>query len=231
TQTGSEFRTDFDGHANPFCIGESHTDCTQTDPQETDTLVELQVDAPQCSDLDEKVFNKKSTGITPGRYTNMVQPNGDLTFAPGLYCFEAGAKFTGSDAILVSGDSLEGITIYVTGGDFEIGGSMLMNLRAPRQGAVNSGLAVPGLLLFTPEDYTGKVSFLGNANSYLRGTIYVPAGDLDIGGSSYTNDWSAQMLARWVKVHGGTILKLDYVDDDLFWDDGEISLPLLDVYQ
>jgi len=231
TETGSEYRTDFSGHEEPFCIGTSHGDCVQTDPEQTDDIVTLEVGAPDCASLAVKSFDKKDSTIIPGRYNSIIKPNGDLSFVPGLYCLYDGAQFTGNNSITVSGAAGDGVTIYVVGGDFSISGNIEMELRAPRQGATGSGLAIPGMLLYTPEDYTGTVSLLGNSSSILRGTVFVPNGTLEAGGSSYTNDWSAQMLAKRVKIHGDTTLRLQYEDNDLYWDEGNTTQPLLDVYQ
>ncbi len=236
TQTGSNYRcvSGEPKKTDPFHVGpDCSSSTTQADPEHTDTLVTLTVPPPDCDALEVKTA---SYNMEPGRYNgiSLTSSGSTLIMAPGLYCFTGGVKITGGTVQVLDTSpytSDDGVTIYFDGTSFEFEGNGSINLRAPTQTATNSGLAIPGMLLYTSETYTGEVKITGTSDSILRGTVFVPSGTLNIGGTSGTTGWEAQWIAKYVRFHGNPNFVLNYDGGDLYWDEGHTTPSLLDVYQ
>ncbi len=170
--------------------------------------------------------NKGGT-ISPGRYNGIKVTSGDLVMNPGLYCISGTVDLKGK--VTVSGSENDGVTIYYTGSSWTLNGNAETNLRAPRHGATGSGLAIPGLLIYAPNPAT--VKWNGGSENYFRGTLAFPQSDVTLNGNTESGAWAAQFIGDTFKFTGGMSLRLDFTEDDTYWDAGELSLPLLDVYQ
>jgi hypothetical protein len=136
--------------------------------------------------------------------------------APGLYCLTGTFKVTGGE-IKVDGGDEEGVTIYLSGGDFEVSGGAQVNLRAPTQGH-ETNYAIPGMVLYMAKDNDGVITVTGNADSTYRGTVYAKIGLIEVGGAgSALGSLSSQFVADAVKVHGTSELKIKFELGEIYW--------------
>ena len=182
------------------------------DPAATQTAIELPTQEPvrlDCTFSD--MTPKSSTGggsITPGIYSQIKLNAGDtLNLAPGLYCLDGDLKATGGT---LTGDN---VTLYLRSGDFEIGGNVTVNLSAPTSDAYAP--ARNGLLIYADPGNDATVDVLGGASSSYTGTIYVPSGELGVGGNSGINPtYNTQLIAYTIKVHGTSDIDI-YFNEEL----------------
>jgi hypothetical protein len=198
------------------------------DPDEAEERIAMQVDEPACDSLPWQGEVKKGASIQPGRYSKISITNKDtLTMAPGLYCLAGTFKATGG-VIEVSGSDDEGVTIFLSGGDFDIAGGAQVNLRAPMEGFENPP-AIPGMLIYMAESNTGVIKINGNADSTYRGTVYAPSGSIEVGGTaSALGTLSSQFVADKVKVHGNPGLRIEFEDGEIYQ---STEPSFLDFYQ
>jgi len=98
-------------------------------------------------------------------------------------------------------------------GDFEIGGNVTVNLSAPTSDAYAP--AQNGLLIYADPGNDATVDVLGGASSSYTGTIYVPSGELGVGGNSGINPtYNTQLIAYTIKVHGTSDIDI-YFNEEL----------------
>ncbi|NMC79474.1 MAG: hypothetical protein GYA59_08950 [Chloroflexi bacterium] len=158
---------------------------------------------PDCSGLEDRGSWSGSGTISPGRYTQIRLNNGDLTMQSGLYCLSGDFTVTGGTL-----DGQQGVTIYMTGGDFSSAGSATLKLSAP---TTNNPPALRGMLIFLAQGNTGNVTLAGTVDSFFTGTIYVPSGSIDLGGNnSMVNEYETQVIGNTVNVHGDVNMVINY---------------------
>lgn len=186
-------------------------------PQQASASIPLwTIPAPDCND--PSLINGGNVGnggnIQPGRYTNIRTENKDLNLAPGLYCVSGDFKAIGGTVSVDSADMSEGVTIYITNGDFSISGNVTVNLRAPM---VDSPPAIKGVLIYLAEGNSGEVVVQGDATSSFRGTIFAPDGTIEVGGGSSTiSNLSSQFIANTIKIHGSSSLVIDFDEGEVY---------------
>ena len=169
-------------------------------PAASQTSITLPTQEPvrlDCTFADMTVKSSTSGGsITPGIYSQIKLNAGNtLNLAPGLYCLDGDLKATGGT---LTGNN---VTIYLRNGDFDIGGNVTVNLAAPTSDAYEP--ARKGLLIYADPSNDAVVNVLGGASSSYVGTIYVPSGELGVGGNSGINPtYNTQLIAYTIKVHG-----------------------------
>lgn len=167
------------------------------------------VQPPSCGSVPNQgsvsVHNNQDVTIEPGNYTQIKQTGGNLTMKPGLYCISGEMTSNGGS---LSGN---GVTIYLTGGDFAIGGGVEVNLAAPTGLEEDVAPAMPGMLMFMAKDHDGEIVMQGNTLSSYVGTIYAPDGDIEAGGTNSTMPTiNTQLIGYRVKVHGNTAVEINF---------------------
>jgi len=158
--------------------------------------------------------NHDLTIYYPGRYTNTITAHGnyDITrdrgtkirLEPGLYCLSNGMTLNGG---FIEGN---GVTLYLTGGDFQTNGGAEIHLTAPTdQNQANQSIV--GMLIYVSEDHVGTVTMTGNAGSYYIGAVYNPSGSCNvIGTSNGMHDFSSQIVCGTVKITGDATITVKY---------------------
>ena len=169
-----------------------------------------EVPPPDCSSVPDRGSHTGDGTIQPGRYTQIqVHAAGEhLIMQPGLYCVSGGVTFNGGE---IEG---YGVTIYLTGGDFNTAGNITINLTAPD--ANNCGFCpppIPGVLIYLAEGNTGEVSLLGDSVSDYYGMVYAPNGTIEVGGgSSLLAQIHTQLIGDTVFLHGNTVININFDD-------------------
>lgn len=172
--------------------------------------VQSQVD---CSSLPVRsVPPGLSDPLEPGRYDRIrLTGGGHMILKPGLYCI--------SDEFTANNGELEGygVTIYMQGGDFSTSGNVNINLSAPPSTCKvdTPGVcppAIPGMLIYMAEGNQGVVTLQGDSESHYTGTVYVPSGTIDVGGSSsLLPTVNTQLVGDTVKVHGNVTIDINFI--------------------
>ena len=198
---GFRFARDFAGGGANF----------DPDPEWVRNLIQLQVDFTDqvqaaCDQLPANVAKRsdRSTDavIPPGNYSSIIVTD-TLTMLPGLYCLTgnlmvyAGAMLTG-----------EGVTIYMTGGNFTMSGGAEVHLAAPAEGILSDPLW-RDLLLYVANDHSATINLAGNTLSNYHGVVYAPASDIYV---SYAGSYHTQIIG-WNMQIGSTsdiILSVDF---------------------
>ena len=168
---------------------------------------------PNC-DLVQARGSHGGGTINPGRYSSirLNSANDELVLRSGLYCL--------SEDFTINGGSLHtedggGVTIFLTEGDFFVGGSVEVLLSAPPLPEVapfrnnTCPPAIPGVLIFLAEGNTSDVSLLGASGSNYIGTVYAPSGTIEAGGGSLETI-NAQLIGDTVFLHGNTEVVVNY---------------------
>jgi len=173
------------------------------------------VPAPTCPDTPASSHHGSGT-LTPGNYTNIRvnSSNEVLDLKKGLYCI--------SGDFVANGGTINGtgVTLYLTGGDFDIAGGVEINIEAPPsrtctycQPDVAYG-PVPGVLIYLAEGNTGEASLLGTAESSYTGLVYAPSGMIEAGGTgSELETYHTQLVGDTVKLHGNTTIDIHFDDE------------------
>jgi hypothetical protein len=185
----------------------------------TEPMPEFDVDEADCSSLPDQGQQNGGGNISPGRYSRIRLPNGNLTMQPGLYCLYG--EFTETGGSLTAND----VTIYMASGDFSTSGNADVFLDAPPQGCDTSPgstqgcpPSIPGMLIYMPSSNAGDVSLEGNSTSLYEGAIYAPTGTIDVGGTSSagTIAFNTQLVGNTVKIHGNVTIDIDFDDQVTF---------------
>ena len=129
------------------------------------------------------------TGMQSGNIVNLL---------PGLYCISGGIKLTSKDGVYGNG-----VTIYLTSGDFDMHAKAEANISAPDPTDGNPPVygALEGLLIYAPN--TGNVTINGNSNSYYQGLILAPQAWIKMNGGSNVDAFRTQIVGWDVQVAGG----------------------------
>ena len=152
-----------------------------------------------------------ATYISPGKYSGMNM-NCKIVMNPGIYIIDGGTLDMTDNKSHVTGS---GVMFHLRHGASEkIGGSGYggyVNL-TPMEAADFVGTAneayknlYGGMLIY--EDKTGQTTavdhvFNGNSNITIRGTLYLPNGDLTINGTGNANPMCFQLWASTLKMNG-----------------------------
>ncbi len=89
-------------------------------------------------------------------------------------------------------------------GDILLNGNSLVKLRAP---AIDQPPAIKGLLIYMPPSNPGTITLTGTLDSWFRGTVYAPTGDINIGGTSDIN-YATELVGNSVYVNGTAIINI-----------------------
>jgi hypothetical protein len=162
--------------------------------------LDIQIPAPNCAGLPTDPA-KVGGNYQPGIYTNGFSEK-TVVLAPGLYCIDADVK---------SGDITGyGVTLYFrNGASLKLTGNETLNATAPSAAHPPVGNSMMGLLMYYD---TGDFEMAGNGEANLVGTIYAPAGEVKLGGTSdLKGTFTTEIIADHVKIHGnpGTGIQYD----------------------
>ena len=146
--------------------------------------------------------------MTPGSYGAL--PNKDVWLKPGIYCFTAGLDLNNNQHF--GGDE---VMLYITGSDpckITWNGGATVKLTAYRSDPYK------GLLMFiNPGNYSnlsaGPLKFNGNADSYIKGTVFAPTCHVQMNGTG-GNFYQGQMVGYDITLLGGATINLSYIEGD-----------------
>jgi Putative Flp pilus-assembly TadE/G-like len=169
------------------------------------------VPPPDCSLVPLRGSHTGGGTIPPGRYTDIrVNSSADvLSLQSGLYCLSGDFKANGGT---IDGD---GVTLYLTSGDFDVAGGVQINLKAPPSRTCQfCPPPLPGVLIYLADGNTGEASLLGTSDSEYLGLVYAPSGTIEAGGTgSELSEIHAQLIAGTVKLHGTTDVVINFDDE------------------
>ena len=162
------------------------------------------------------IDNEGAYQITPGRFTGGMNLKCKVVMNPGIYVIDGGVLDLTDNKSHVTGNGV--MFLLRNGAQVKIGGSGnggYVNL-SPLEAAdfvgtpneANKNL-YGGMLIY--EDTAGQTSpvdhvFNGNSNITVRGTLYLPNGDLTINGSGNANPMCFQLWASTLKINGNASL-------------------------
>jgi hypothetical protein len=177
-------------------------------PQKVNAAIpRLTIDPPDCNHPSLISGGKVSKGgtIEPGRYSEIKNTgNSQLFLKPGLYCLDGDFSVQGGDVI---GND---VTIFMRSGGITINGNGKVQLGAP-SGETNP--AIRGMLIYAAENNTSSHKLEGGSDSWYIGAIYIPYGDIKIGGNSAINPtFTTQIIAEKVKIHGTSDIEIYFND-------------------
>lgn len=176
-----------------------------TPTKATVPLPRIPFNPPDCSGLTDRGSWSGSGTISPGRYSQIRLNSGNLTMQPGLYCLSG--DFTVTGGLL---DGQQGVTIYITSGNFASSGNATLKLSAP---TTENPPALRGMLIYLAQGNTGNVTLAGTVDSFFTGTIYAPSGSVDLGGNNSTvSVYETQVIGNKVNVHGDVNMVINYDD-------------------
>ena len=135
--------------------------------------------------------------IGPGRYCGGLGINRTVNLDPGVYIVDGGQLSVASTASLIG----TGVTFYLTAdADLNINGSADVEIAAPTSGPY------AGVVIFSDPDNGSDLEYNinGDSDSFVTGAIYAPSGTVVINGSSTSGGGCTQVVARMVRVNGGT---------------------------
>ena len=158
--------------------------------------------------------------VTPGYYSGGIKVrNGTLNVMPGIYILDGiGLDDNGgnlfADGVMfyvVDSTPLDDIESHIDirgNGIIQITG--MVPLVYPDGPAVPSELADISVPIFQARDNTNDSRILGTADFSLDGTIYMPAAELEIGGTS--ENFATGLIANTIYEHGNGVLMINYDD-------------------
>lgn len=140
--------------------------------------------------------------ISPGRYCNGMQINGDVHFEPGVYIVDGGA-FRLNGGARITGDN---VTIYLTNNaTVQMNGNADISLSAPETGDY------AGVLFWGDRNNAPGTTalFNGTASSGLKGALYFPSQEVDIRGNFSGSDGCMRIIAYRIELSGNSTLDID----------------------
>ncbi len=168
-------------------------------------LPEFVIPPPDCGALPNHYGDVSVHGVEilyPGWYDSISMHNtgAEITLSPGLYCI--------SDGVNINGGTIVGtdVTLYMSGGDFLVAGTVNVNLAAPTG---DMPPAMRGMLIYYDSD--GSITLQGTSTSSYVGTVYAPDGEINAGGNTSTiPTLSTQLIAKYVEVSGNSDITINF---------------------
>ena len=192
-----------------------------------DDRLEATIPKPDCSGLTQ--FTTDRGNLTQGYYKNGIKSSS--TLAKGLYCIEGGITLTGNETLTGSD-----VTIMMVSGSINFGGTAVVNIRAPETNSVNYGKAIKGLLIYVDENNpcnnnknpkNGCVDLQGGTGSHFAGTIYIPNGSIDFGGTPSVGPdpaYQTQIVAKIVNLQGTSDVQVQFDDSKVVYNPASLEL-------
>ncbi len=170
---------------------------------------------PDCS----KVPDKPSSGkvLDPGNYNGSFFKNGDFELKAGLYCIGGDISLNGGETItsIPNDQGLTGVTLFFKDGGVTANGNAYMAIEAPAMAGPAPANAIRGVVLFSAYGNTSGFTLLGNSESNYTGVVYVPDGEIEIGGTTDVTppQWTTQFIAKDFWMHGDGLVDIQYNSD------------------
>jgi hypothetical protein len=155
----------------------------------------------------DSIAEVQEDGVTmsPGNYDEDIFPPDDVQFLEsGTYCINGDFFVDG----FLEGN---GVTIKMESGRIRFGGSATVILSAPKSGDL------AGLLLYAPIENTNLMSFSGDLESNLQGTILMPGADIQLNGGDSPVGYRSQIIGYRIESKGQSNIVIKY-DDDMNYD-------------
>jgi hypothetical protein len=140
---------------------------------------------------------------------SQVAFNGDMDFAPGLYCVNnSPGPYHGHLTGI-------GVTFFIMRSDFEIkfnGSNVDFTARAPLTGEYT------GVLMFAVPQFdssgnliqTQQIDLRGNGNDNITGSIITPSADITMYGNSTSANFDSQIIGYHVQARGSSTVAVKY---------------------
>ncbi len=153
--------------------------------------------------------------LSPGYYPDGISlNNGSLRLQPGIYVI-------GGNGLDITGGifEAEGVLLAVTGS----GKKAKMNLDLTGNGRISispmtADQLPPGapveftrISIFQDPALTSEARLRGNEQVHVEGTIYIPSGGLDVGGTA--DQYGSQLIVNTLSVAGNSTINVDYQGD------------------
>jgi Flp pilus assembly protein TadG len=199
-----------------------------------DVIQESGPEYPTCSGTGS-VRNENRDGenwrvFSPGSYTSISNPNGNMEMEQGLYCL------TGSpSAFDIGGGKVRayGVTLAVDRGRVSVQGNADVVMTAPCIAQGRNGEtydpdadqcyngtypveAIPYFLIYMRHGNTSTVELQGNGDSVFAGAIFSPDGTVVLRGTSDTQTFETQVVAKNIEVTGSGIVNIYFNEDNLY---------------
>jgi hypothetical protein len=146
--------------------------------------------------------NSTDAIISPGNYSTIIVTD-TLTMLPGLYCLYG--DFIVNGGASVTGD---GITIYMTNGNFMPNNNAIVHIKAPPGGILPDPIWTD-LLIYVANYHTAEISLSGNPLSFYRGVIFAPASNINIENGYNDKSYFTQLIGWNVSIGGTSGIFID----------------------
>lgn len=188
----------------PTIVGSVHTN----QPEISIYLPEI-----DCNSIPAATFDPTTNTWSKGRHPGFKVNNNEVVhLAPGLHCLTSGIQATAKGKLFGSE-----VTLYFQNGSFDGNGKGQIELSAPTTEPGNIIDGMQGVVIYIDPDNTGgEVDMQGTSDAKYTGTVYVPNGHIDFGGTSGTAPtYTTQFIGRTVKMHGTPEVTINY-DESAF---------------
>jgi hypothetical protein len=185
---------------------------------------------PECDAADMvgrgsiTAHNGDIVSLEPGVYDSISITGGDVTMAPGLYCFIGDTKITGGS---LSGDN---ITMVALNGDISIEGDSGGDQFVLKANGTENVIfhEIPGMLIYVPPTNSATIKLAGNEASSYEGVIYAPTSSVTIVGTSTTGseeiDYDIAVIAYYINIGGTATLDVTNYQKIKFTTPSSLSL-------
>lgn len=170
---------------------------------------------PEC----DKVGGGSSSGMTfePGNYNGGAFKNGNFELKAGLYCITGDIRLNGGDTIksIPNDDGVTGVTMFFKDGGLDATGGAFMEVEAANMNGDAPDYVRRGIVIMAAKDNASGFTLLGNSLSNYTGVVYIPAGKIEIGGTSDVDPptWTTQFIAHDFWMHGDGTINIKYESD------------------
>ncbi len=167
---------------------------------------------PDCSKLPDTPSSGKV--VDPGNYDGTYFKNGDYELKAGLYCISGDISLNGGETIksIPNDAGLTGVTLFFKDGGITANGGAYMSIEAPEMAGPAPAHAIRGIVLFSAYGNESGFTLLGNSLSNYTGVVYVPDGEIEVGGTSDVTPptWQTQLIAKDFWMHGDGVVDIQY---------------------
>jgi hypothetical protein len=187
-------------------VGTTTTGATQLDYSDYSSIFPRR---PTCNGVATKVSGQWRP--QSGADGSQVVWNGDMDFAPGLYCVtNSPGNFHGN----ITGT---GVTFYITRSNFSLrlNGGGTVSASAPTSGEYK------GILLYLAPQVSGEtllntqaLDLRGNGSANIVGTIIAPSATVTMFGNSGTGAYNSQIIGYNVDTGGTADITINYNQND-----------------
>ncbi len=176
---------------------------------------------PDCSGLPDfgvvKINDGESSTLPPGRYESIsFGANSMVTLDPGMYCIYGKGGIKGLSKSITG----VGVMIYMQDGDFDLAGSLTVDLAAEQNQGVlvdPSGHDWKGMLIYVDPSNNSPVQITGSSGSIYTGTVFAPSSLCTINGTGDSLGLNSQLICNKVKITGTAKVEINYQEDQNYY--------------